>query len=215
MALALATLVTACGGSGDDTGGGAAQLACTPLDPPFVVADTALEDTSGSSYSLTEDTDQPLTLVFFGYTHCPDICGQVMATLAGAMSRLPEADREQVDVVFVTTDPVRDDAATVAEYTESFADDFVGLTGDLAEVTDVAASFKVGIGYFDSRGDEIEVGDLLERVEAGQPYDVDHGTQVFGVDAEDGVSMLWSPDVSQAQLADDVHALLAEAEDEG
>ena len=45
---------------------------------------------TAQAYSLTEDTDKDLTLVFFGYTHCPDICGQVMATLAGTMTRLDD-----------------------------------------------------------------------------------------------------------------------------
>ena len=80
-------LLAGCGGSG---GAASMELTGTPLDPPFEVSSTPLVDTEGAAYSLTEDTDKDLTLVFFGYTHCPDICGQVMATLAGTLARLDE-----------------------------------------------------------------------------------------------------------------------------
>lgn len=207
-ALVLATLLAGCGGA--TRGDAPAELTGTRLDPPFEVAGTTLTDTSGAPYSLTEDTEKPLTLVFLGYTHCPDICGQVMATLAGAVTRLSDADRERVDVVFVTTDPVRDDAETVEAYTDAYDEDFVGLTGSYDEVAEVASSLKVAIGYFDPKGREIAVEDLPDHDGA---YDVDHGTQVFAVDAQDGASMYWSQDVSQAELANDVHALLGESED--
>ncbi|MCW2834954.1 MAG: hypothetical protein JWN68_2907, partial [Nocardioides sp.] len=100
------SLVSGCGifqaGSGDH------EMSGTVLDPPFAVQDAPLVAKSGSAYSLVKDTDKDLTLVFFGYTHCPDICGIVMSTLASAAARLSDEDREDVDVVFVTTDPARD-----------------------------------------------------------------------------------------------------------
>ena len=61
------------------------------LEQPYVVPETPLTDTDGEPYSLAADTDKPLTLVFFGYTHCPDICQVVMANLASALTRLDEA----------------------------------------------------------------------------------------------------------------------------
>ena len=209
VAVLLAAVLAGCGGSADgDPAEAGTQLTATRLDPPFEIAGTALQDArTGEDYSLVEDTDAPLTLVFFGYTHCPDICGQVMATMAGAMTRLSEADREQVDVVFVTTDPHRDDAAAVASYTEGFGDDVIGLTGSQEAVTEVAASAKLSLGYFAGK-EEIPPAELAEH----PTYDVEHGTQVFGVD-DSGASALWNADVSQAQLAGDVHVLLAEAGD--
>jgi len=207
-ALLVTALLAGCGGSAES--GSPTEVTGTRLDPPFEVAATALQDTSGAPYSLTEDTEKPLTLVFFGYTHCPDICGQVMATLAGAVTRLSDADRERVDVVFVTTDPVRDDAETVDGYTDAYDEDFVGLTGSFEDIAEVAASMKVAIGYFDPKGAEIPVEELPDH---GGGYDVDHGTQVFAIDEEDGASVYWSQDVSQAELADDIHVLLDETGD--
>src|SRR3954453_13551658 len=104
MALGLSLALTGCGG-GDVQAG---DLPGPVLDPPFTVADDELVDTDGGAYSLTASTDKRLTLVFFGYTNCPDICGTVMGNLASAMTRLDDRDRKEVDVVFVTTDPSRD-----------------------------------------------------------------------------------------------------------
>ena len=69
---------------------------------------TMLTDTDGKPFSLATSTDKRLTLIFFGYTHCPDECPTTMATLASAMLQLDAADRKDVQVVFVTTDPARD-----------------------------------------------------------------------------------------------------------
>jgi protein SCO1/2 len=167
------------------------------LDPPFEVSGADLvRGDDGSSYSLTGSTDKPLTLVFFGYTHCPDICQQVMSTMASAMTRLSQEDRAEVDVVFVTTDPARDDEQAVTSYATAYDDDFVGLTGDLPTIIDVAASVAIGV----EKGDKLPSGG----------YDVTHGTQVMGVGADDTAHAYWGQDVSSAQLAADIHTLLSE-----
>jgi protein SCO1/2 len=204
-ALALAGLLAGCGGTGPfagEDGGGGGDLTGTRLDPPFEVADVALQGADGASYSLTADAEAPLTLVFFGYTNCPDICGQVMATLAGTMTRLSDADREQVDVVFVTTDPTRDDAATVEAYTERYDPTFRGLTGDLDDIVALGRSMGVGV----------ETGEPIDHDGDGEPdgYDVTHGTHVLGVTPDDEAPVYWGQEVSQAQLAADVHQLLDE-----
>ena len=87
-----------------------------------------------SRYDLATDATKPLTLVFFGYTHCPDICQVVMANIASALTRLDDAQRAQVGMVFVTTDPARDDAATLRAYLDRFDPSLRGLTGDLPEI---------------------------------------------------------------------------------
>ena len=190
--VALVGLLTACGGGGDAN----AEMTGTVLDPPFEVAATPLVDTEGSAYSLATDTDKDLTLVFFGYTNCPDICGQVMATLAGTLSRLDEEQKDRLDVVFVTTDPARDTEAVVADYVEAFDPSIIGLTGDLADIVTVGRSLAVAV-------------DKGEKLASGG-YDVTHGTRVLAIDADDETPMMWDHDVSQAQLAHDVTILLDE-----
>lgn len=193
LALPVLLLATACGGgAGADTG----ELTGTVLDPPFDVSATPLVDTDGEAYSLAADTDKDLTLVFFGYTNCPDICGQVMATLAGTLSRLGDAEKEDVDVVFVTTDAPRDTEAVVEEYVDAFDPSIIGLTGDMDDIIEVGQSLAVGI----------ETGEKLP----GGGYDVTHGTRIYAVDPDDQSPMMWDHDVSQAQLTRDVLTLLDE-----
>ncbi len=191
VAVVLLSLLTGCGAALDPT-----QLTGTVLDPPFEVASTPLVDTDGQAFSLTDDTDKDLTLVFFGYTHCPDICGQVMATLAGTLTRLDDDQRDRLDVVFVTTDPARDDVAVVKTYVDAFDPSIIGLTGNLDDIVEVGLSMAVGV-------------DQGEKLPSGG-YDVTHGTRVMGIDPADGASVMWNQDVSQAQLAGDLTMLLDE-----
>ena len=195
-ALALLGLLTACGGQAGAGGGTGSELSGTVLDPPFEVAATPLVDTTGQSFSLTADTDKDLTLVFFGYTNCPDICGQVMATLAGTLARLDDAQKDRLDVVFVTTDPARDTEAVVDDYVSAFDPSIIGLTGDLDDIVGVARSMAVAV-------------DQGKKLPSGG-YEVTHGTRVLAIDGADDTTMMWDQDVSQAQLAHDVTALLDE-----
>jgi protein SCO1/2 len=156
----------------------------------------ALVDGASSAYSLVEDTDKDLTLVFFGYTHCPDICGIVMSTLASAMTRLSEDERDDVDVVFVTTDPQRDTNEVAADYATNFDESFIGLSGDLSTIIEVAKPLGIAV----EKGTKLPSGG----------YEVTHGTQVIAIDADDQGIAFWSQDVSSAQLAADVQHLLSE-----
>jgi protein SCO1 len=189
--IALLLPLAACGG-GSETG--ASGLHGTELDPPFEVSSTPLTDTDGQPYSLTEDTDRPLTMVFYGYTHCPDICQTVMSNLASAMTRLDDADRDRVDVVFVTTDPARDTQDVLKKYLSHFDPGFIGLTGDLDTIVSVAKPMGVGI----TQGEPLPSGG----------YDVTHGTTITGIDAADEGTVYWSEETSSADFAADIHTLL-------
>jgi protein SCO1/2 len=184
-------LLTGCGGGAESANG---KLHGTRLDPPFTVPSTPLTDTDGQPYSLTKDTDKPLTLVFFGYTHCPDICQTVMSDLGSAMTRLDEEDRDRVDVVFVTTDPARDTQAALKQYLGHFDPGFIGLTGELGTIVDIAKPLGVGI----TEGEKLPTGG----------YDVTHGTTITAIDADDQGSIYWSETTSSADFAADIHTLL-------
>lgn len=200
-ALAAVLVVAAgCAPAQDDEGQGAATVTGgdtsnrTRLDQPWPVPQTPLQDTGGSAYSLAGDTDRPLTLVFFGYLNCPDVCHTVMSAIASAMTRLDEGHRDQVDVVFVTTDPARDDAQALRDYLDRLDPEFTGLTGDIDTILDVAGDLHIGV----EQGKKLPSGG----------YDITHGTQVLGIDADDEVPVFWSEETSAAELADDVSGFL-------
>ena len=194
-ALLAVVLLAGCGGP-LGMAAGSYQMSGTVLEPPFEVNGAALVDGSSSAYSLVEDTDKDLTLVFFGYTHCPDICGIVMSTLASAMTRLSEDEREDVDVVFVTTDPQRDTNEVAADYATNYDKSFIGLSGDLRTIIEVAKPLGIAV----EEGDKLPSGG----------YEVTHGTQVIAIDTDDEGIAYWSQDVSSAQLAADIQHLVSE-----
>ena len=183
-------LIAGCGGEPQE-----GDMAGAVLDQPYVVPDTPLTDTEGRPYSLADDTDARLTLVFFGYTHCPDICQVIMSSLASTMTRLPESERDDVDVVFVTTDPARDDQQALRDYLDRFDPSFVGLTGELDTITDIGSEMAVAV----ERGKKLPSGG----------YEVTHSTPVLGIDADDEVPIVWTQGTSAAELSDDVHTLLS------
>lgn len=202
MVAALALLA----GCGEETGSGAAVTGVTVSDDdgmhgavltdPYVVPDVSLTSTAGAPYSLTADTTKPLTLVFFGYTHCPDICQVVMADIASAMTRLDTAEREQVDMVFVTTDPARDDAKTLRAYLDRFDPSFEGLTGALPKIVTTGKALGVPI----EKGVKMPSGG----------YEVAHGTQIVAINAQDRSPIVWTEGTSGADLAQDISELLAQ-----
>lgn len=165
----------------------------------YAVPDVNLTDTSGAAYSLAADTDKPLTLVFFAYTNCPDICPLTMANVASAMTRLTPEQRAQVDVVAVTTDPARDDAATLRDWLDRFDPTFIGLTGELDTITGVADE----LGVFVERGKKLPSGG----------YEVDHSTPVVAIDAYDRSPVVWTQGFSPGDLAEDLATILAHPED--
>ncbi|WP_381796376.1 SCO family protein [Streptomyces niveus] len=152
MAVAALTL-SACGSGGDDSASKpvadvSAQpktKAATVLDKPFEKPNLVLKDTEGKTYDFREETKGKPTLIYFGYTHCPDVCPLTMSNIAIARKALPKADQDKLQVVFITTDPERDTSAELAKWLPSAGDpSFVGLTGDFPTIQ--AGARQVGIG---------------------------------------------------------------------
>ncbi|MFD8419145.1 SCO family protein [Streptomyces sp. NPDC059466] len=149
---AAALTLSACG-SGDDGGKPIADVsavagserAATVLDQPFEKPDLVLTDTHGKKYDFLAETKGRPTLVYFGYTHCPDVCPTTMSNLAVAKKQLPEAERDKLRVVFVTTDPGRDTPAALGKWLKGIDPTFIGLTGDFATVQAGARTLHITI----------------------------------------------------------------------
>lgn len=102
----------------------------------------ALPDASGKTRTLADYKGKAVVL-FFGYTHCPDVCPTTMAELSQALQQLG-ADAKRVQVLFVTVDPARDTPALLAQYVTAFNPSFVGLRpADDAQLAQVAKDFRV------------------------------------------------------------------------
>src|ERR1700754_1423726 len=106
----------------------------TRLPPSFRLPDTRLTGMDGRSYDLRKRTAGSVSMLFFGFTHCPDVCPTTMADVAGAMRLLTPAERTKVKVVFISADPARDTPKALKSYLGNFDTSFIGLTGPLKTI---------------------------------------------------------------------------------
>ncbi len=132
-------------------GGTLAVAGCGKSEPAFqnldltgntqFGADFSLPDTNGRMHTLADYKGKAVVL-FFGYTHCPDVCPATMAELAQALQALG-ADAKRVQVLFVTIDPDRDTPPVLSQYVQAFNPTFVGLRPSDAQLAKVAKDFRV------------------------------------------------------------------------
>ena len=175
--------------------------ACTDSAPKFKSTDITgaeygksleLVDHTGKLRHL-EDFRGKAVVLFFGFTHCPDVCPTTLADTAQALKTLgPEAER--VQVLMVTVDPERDTPDVLAKYVTAFDPRFLGLRGDPAATQRAAKAFKV---YFEKR-------------KSGDDYSVDHSGQSYVIDPQGRLRLLVRPERIGADLADDLRTVLKE-----
>ena len=162
------------------------------LEEPYAVPGLTLTDTDGESFDLA--AQEKRTLVFFGYTNCPDICQVVMSTIVSALAKLSPEERRQLQVAFVTTDPARDTPSALRTYLDRFDPDYVGLTGPIERINRLAEPMDV----FIKKGDKLASGG----------YAVDHSTVVVAVHHGAG-DLVWTGATSPADMAEDLEQILA------
>lgn len=168
---AVALLAAAALLSGCTSGNAAPPLVASPtpvgtyrgleLQPAQPRPTFTLTDTAGRPYDFAGRTRATPTLLFFGFTHCPDICPTTMADVATALRGTPDPLRGTVRVVFVTTDPRRDSGPVIAAWLRAFDADlpvrFVGLTGTAAQVEAAQAAAKVPVATDDGQTHSAEL----------------------------------------------------------
>ena len=137
--LALAALISACDKPG--TGGASNSFRAVDITGAEYARNLSLQDPDGKTRTLA-DFKGKVTVVFFGYTQCPDVCPTTMAELAQVKKSLG-ADGERVQGVFVTVDPERDTAELLKAYMGSFDPSFVALRGTPEQTAATAKEFKV------------------------------------------------------------------------
>ncbi len=152
-----------------------------------------LTDHHGRARRL-EDFRGKAVVVFFGFTHCPDICPTTLADLSAVMKQLG-SDAQRVQVLFVTVDPERDTREVLAKYVSAFDPRFLGMSGDAAATQRAAREFKV---YFEKR-------------KTGDSYSVDHSGQTYVIDPQGRLRLFVRHDRLATDLPEDLKTLLAES----
>ena len=132
----LAVVLAACGRSPN-----APSFRATDVTGADFGGNLQLTDFNGQRRQLSDFRGRAV-VVFFGYTHCPDVCPTTLSTLAAAIKKLG-ADGDKVQVLFVTADPERDTAEVLKQYVTAFNPTFLGLRGTVEETAKVAKEFKV------------------------------------------------------------------------
>ncbi|MBM9506021.1 SCO family protein [Actinacidiphila acididurans] len=158
VAVAAMVALAGCGTSGGQASANAAAdpgnvaavsggnaKAGTLLDTPFAKPHLVLTDNHGKPFDLVKQTAGLPTLLFFGYTHCPDVCPTTMSDIALAKSKLPAAEQAKLRVVMVSSDPERDTPARLNEWLGAMDKSFIGLTGKFPQIQAAARSVGVGI----------------------------------------------------------------------
>ena len=200
-AVALAVTLSGCGGGSAPAAKKAAAILHGAVpDQTLPRPEFNLVDTSGQNYDFKARTTGRVTMLYFGYTHCPDQCPTSMADLAAALRRLPADVASQVTVVFVTTDPWRDTKPALRRWLDKFSSSFIGLTGTPTQI----AGAEVQMGMPISRRVPAKKGSKTGG------YSVDHFAAVMAYGRDNQLATLYPSGVAPSDIAADMSALVKE-----
>jgi protein SCO1/2 len=180
-----------------------ALLTMALRQPPGGSQGSLLSASVGGPFNLTDQNGKAFTaadlkgkwhLVFFGYTHCPDVCPTTLNELSLAIDKLPKERQKEVGIVFVSVDPARDTPAVLKSYVGSFDGPITGLTGTAAEVKQAAKEYHV---YYAKH----------ERADGG--YDMDHSAVVYVMDPQGRFTGTITPDTAAPQITTKLQKLLS------
>lgn len=172
------------------------------VTPPAVTGDPV-----GGPYELVDHTGATVTheswggkytLVFFGFTHCPEICPTGLQKIGDAMELLGE-DAAKIQPLLITVDPDRDTVDQIADYLEAFDSRITGLTGTQAQIDDVAKAYKV-------YAKKIEMG--------GDMYMMDHSAYIYLMTPDNTMAAMFRHETPAAEIAEKTRKIL-DAEKEG
>ncbi|MBA2769838.1 MAG: SCO family protein [Sporichthyaceae bacterium] len=205
LTLAVSVGLTGCAEkSGQDTPAASAVVRAngesgwngTPLQRGYPLPEQTFTDTTGRGMVPARDADGPVTLVFFGYTHCPDVCNVVLANIASALRGSSDDVRDSVELLFVTTDPARDTPRVVREYLDRFDPAYEGLIAPVPTVEQAARQLHVA---YERPHDSSQHG-----------YEVEHGTYTTAF-VGGRARLVWSAETSVAGLRADLARLASAA----
>jgi len=201
--LASLVLLAACGRGAPAAGGGPDDpnaLRGSVLPEARPKSDFTLTDTDGRPFDFRARTDGRVTLLYFGYTHCPDVCPVTLGNLAAALQQVPLEVRDAVRVVFVTTDPARDTPQVMRDWLDHFDRSFVGLTGDRQRVNAIMRGYDLPPAAPETPA---------HRTPSDSSYTVGHAATVLAFTPDDSLRVLYGATTRQADWAHDLPRLVA------
>ena len=183
--LLLITLLAGCGKAGQQS-----RFHASDVTGKYGQADFHLTDHNGKPRSLA-DFQGKVVVLFFGYTHCPDVCPTKLADLAQTL-RLLGKDADRVQILFVTLDPERDTQELLAQFVPAFHPAFLGLYGDAQATASVAKNFRVD----------------YQKTPTKSGYMLDHTTFGYLLDTQGKVRLLAGDREPAEWMAQDIQLLL-------
>ena len=182
---------------------GSILLLATACQPKahFVATDITGAD-FGQTLNLTDHNGKPRTLdefkgkavaLFFGYTHCPDVCPSTMTDMKRTM-KLLGSKADELQVLFVTLDPDRDTQAVLAKFVPSFDQRFLGLYGDTAQIEATAKTFKIFVNKVPTK--------------KGSDYTIDHSAGMYVFDKQGKIRLYVDYGQKPEDIANDIKQIL-------
>jgi protein SCO1 len=169
-----------------------AAISGTVLAQPRALPEFALTQHDGTPFGRS-DLEDHWSILFFGFTQCPDICPTTLFDLRRTLAALDSDGATRPMVILVTLDPMRDTPEEMATYITYFDPEFVGLTGELVDVQTLAN--EIGVAYAYIAGD-------------GDSYSVDHTASLFLIDPQGRLAALFNPPHDAAVLAGDLQEIM-------
>jgi protein SCO1/2 len=164
------------------------------FEPPRMAPDFSLPSSRDNKFSLNQERGK-IVVLGFGFTHCPNVCPMTLANLAQVKKTLG-AEADQVQIVYVTVDPERDNPVRLREYLANFNNDFVGVTGTSEELSAVRQAYGI-----------IAKKELKKN---GMDYDVHHSSYIYLIDREGLLRALVPFGKTADDITHDIKILLQE-----
>jgi protein SCO1/2 len=160
-----------------------------------LTGDLHLQSTSGP-FSF-QSLRGKVVVMFFGYTHCPDVCPRDLSIIARVFSNFDAKQQAQLKGVFVSLDPARDDAKTLKDFTRYFNPDFIGITGSQKDIASLAKRYGVHYKKVPVKGSSSE-------------YSIEHTASIFILDTQGQISLILPNGISDMALQQAIEYLLDE-----
>jgi protein SCO1/2 len=175
------------------------------LEPPEPRSDFTLPDQHGQPFRLSEQ--EGITLLFFGYTNCPDFCPATMGDWKQVKQHLGDA-ADDVQFAMITIDPEHDTPEVLQAYLDRFDPSFIGLRPTREQLDELNREYWLGLGSHGGQDGAQHEDEHADHQDSDATDMIGHPTITYVIDAQQQLRMLFRPDMEPEAMADDIRALL-------